>query len=479
MRLKKILKNVQIISEKNLRNYNINTITHISNEVEKDSIFICIKGNNFDGNNYINEAIKKGAKCIVTEEEIELKNTCVIRVKDIRIAMSIMAKNFYNNACDNLKLIGVVGTSGKTTTSIIIAKLLENNDNSVGIIGTNGIFIGDIQIENKFTTPDPLELHYIFYQMKLLGIKTVVMEVSAQAIYLHKLHGIKFDICVFTNITPEHLDFFGTMEKYARCKMDFFNDKNMKECVVNVDDFYGMEIAYKCNIPCVTYSVKNPANSFAMDVEIGISETKFTANILDEIAEVKSSLVGDFNVYNILAGMTVAKMYGISMDDIINNLNNLKSIPGRLNYYKKGDKTIIVDFAHTPDSFEKTLAFVKSFCLGNMTTVFGCVGYSDKSKRIAMGKVADKYSERIILTVDNRGDVPFMDICDDIKIGIVNSSVSLIENRADAIKYGYDNLQENDILCVLGKGAEDFQKIGEERIAYSDLDVVENLLKDR
>ncbi len=474
MRLKKILKNVQILDKKNFKDYNINTITHISNDVEKDSIFICIKGNNFDGNNYVNEAVKRGAKCIITEEDLSVGNVCVVKVDNVRKTMSIVAKNFYNNACDDLKLIGIIGTAGKTTTSIIIANLLKSDDNIIGIIGTNGIFIGDVQLENKFTTPDPLELHYIFYQMKLLGVKTVVMEVSAQAIYLQKMYGIKFDICVFTNITPEHLDFFESMEKYARCKMDFFSEKNMKECVVNVDDFYGMEIAYKCNIPCITYSVKNPANSFAMDINIALSETKFTANILDEIIDVRSSLVGDFNVYNILAGITVAKMCGKSCEEIICNLQNLQTIPGRLNYFDKGGKIVIVDFAHTPDSFEKTLSFVKKFCLGEMITLFGCVGYSERNKRKDMGAIADKYSDHIILTTDNICNANFIDVCNDIKSGIIGCDVNIIEDRREAIEYAYEKMNVGDVLCVLGKGAEEFQKIGEERIAYSDLEVVNN-----
>lgn len=474
MRLNKILKNVQILDKKNFKDYNINTITHISNDVEKDSIFICIKGNNFDGNNYVNEAVMRGAKCIITEEDLGVENVCVIKVDNARKTMSIVAKNFYNNACDDLKLIGVIGTAGKTTTSLIIANLLKSDGNIIGVIGTNVIFIGDVRLENKFTTPDPLELHYIFYQMKLLGVKTVVMEVSAQAIYLLKMFGIKFDICVFTNITPEHLDFFGSMEKYARCKMDFFSEKNMKECVVNVDDFYGMEIAYKCNIPCVTYSVKNPANSFAIDINIGLSETKFTANILDEIIDVRSSLVGDFNVYNILAGITVAKMCGKSCDEIICNLQNLQTIPGRLNYFDKGGKIVIVDFAHTPDSFEKTLSFVKKFCVGEMITLFGCVGYSERNKRKDMGAIADKYSDHIILTTDNICNANFIDVCNDIKSGIIGCDVNIIEDRREAIEYAYDKMNVGDVLCVLGKGAEEFQKIGEERIAYSDLEVVNN-----
>lgn len=477
VRLKKILKNLDIIESKNFKNYNIKAITHISKDVIKDSIFICIQGNNFNGNDYIDCAIKSGAKCIVTEQDCNIVNVCIIKVKDTRLAMSVLAKNFYNNACDDMCIIGIIGTCGKTSTSMIIAKLLNNSANNIGVIGTNGIFIGDMQLENKFTTPDPLELHYIFYQMKLLGVRTVIMEVSAQAIFLNKMYGIKLDIGVFTNISEEHLDFFGTMEKYARCKMDYFDLVNMKECVVNVDDFYGMEIAYKTKVPCISYAIKNPANSFALDIQIDINSTKFTANILDNIINVDSKLVGDFNVYNILAAMTVAKMLGLDAEDIGKKINSIKGIEGRLNFFEKNGKQIIVDFAHTPDSFDKTLSFVKRFSRGRIITLFGCVGYSDAEKRRQMGAIADKYSDEIILSVDNRGNALFADVCADIIKGITRSNYTLIEDRKDAIKFGIDKLSNGDILCVLGKGAENFQKIGEERIPYSDLQVVEDYIK--
>ncbi len=477
MRLKKIIKNLDICNIKNYKNYNIKTITHISKDVEKDSIFICIKGNNFDGNDYVLDAINRGAKCIITEQDLRLTGVCVIRVKNARIAMSIVAKSFYNNCCDKFKIIGVVGTSGKTTTSLIISKLISRDVNSVGVIGTNGIFIGNIRMNNNFTTPDPLELHYVFYQMRLLGVKTVIMEVSAQAIFLHKLYGIKFDICVFTNISEEHLDFFGSMENYARTKMDFFDLQNMKECVVNVDDFYGMEIAYKTNVPCVSYAINNPANSFAVDIVSTISNLKFTANVLDEILDVDSVLVGDFNVYNILAGVTVAKMMGVATSDIESRLANMSSIPGRLNTFVIGKKIVVVDFAHTPDSFEKTLSFVSSFCKGKMLIVFGCVGYSDKAKRMAMGAIASKYCSQITLTVDNCGNTPFGEICDDIVGGVSGAKVSRIEDRKSAIEFAFGQMNDSDILCVLGKGAEDFQKIGDEKIHYSDLETIEQLKK--
>lgn len=479
MRLKKILKNVDIIEKINFKDYNIATITHNSKEVEKNSIFVCIDGGNYNGNDYALEAVRRGAKCLITEEDLKIDNVTIIKVENVRIAMSAIAKNFYNNCAEKLKLIAVIGTCGKTTTSMIIGNLLSNNVNNVGIIGTNGIFVGDIQISNKFTTPDPIELHYIFYQMKMLGIKTVIMEVSAQAIYLHKLYGIKFDIGVFTNISPEHLDFFGNMENYAKTKMNFFCSKHMKECVVNVDDFYGMEIAYKTDIPCISYSIKNPSNSFAVDIDVKLNELNFVANIMDDVIGVKSSLSGNFNVYNMLAGMTVAKMFGVKHLDLQKRVNNIKPIAGRLNNFKYKDFQIIVDFAHTPDSFENTLSFIRKFCSGRLITIFGCVGYSEREKRIDMGRVADEYSDIVILSTDNRGNVLFGDICKDIMDGMTKQKPILIEDRKQAIEYGVSICQKDDILCILGKGAEDFQKIGDERVKYSDIEVVENIIKGK
>lgn len=477
LRLRKILKDVEIVEIKNYKNYNIKYITHISSDVEKSSMFICINGQNFDGNDFARVAISCGAKCIVTDKKMDIDNATIIVVKDVRIAMSVIAKNFYHRVCDKLKIVGVIGTSGKTTTSLLIANLLQNNGRKVGVIGTNGIFIENVKLDNKFTTPDPLELHYVFYQMYLMDVKTVVMEVSAQAIYLNKLHGIMFDICVFTNISKEHLDFFGSMENYAKCKMNFFSPKNMIEAVINVDDFYGMELAYKSMIPCVTYGIKQPANSFAIDIDLSLNGSKFIANILDVVIDVDSIMVGEFNVYNLLASMTVAKMLGLDQYNINLAVNNLSQIDGRFNIFENNDKKVIIDFAHTPDSIEKTLSVVRKFTNGKIISLFGCVGYSDKDKRKDMGEVVDKYSDYIILSTDNRGNIGFNEICDDIKIGISKCDSVAIEDREDAIKYGIDMLKGGDVLCVLGKGAENFQKINDERVDYSDIDIVKKLLK--
>ena len=479
MRLKNIIEGLNIVSMKNFKNYNIKSITHISKDVTGGGMFVCIKGGNFDGNDYIDEALRLGAKCIVTENEIgAVENVCVIVVKDVRVAMSGLAKNFYNKCCDSMKIIGVVGTSGKTTTALILSQILNVFDKNVGVIGTNGVYIGNIRQDNRFTTPDPLELHYIFYQMKMLGVKIVVMEVSAQAIYYNKLYGVMFDICVFTNISREHLDFFGSFEKYVKVKMNFFNKNQIKECVINVDDFYGRELAYKVDIPCVSYGITEPANTFAIDIKYGLYETMFVANVLDSVAEVSIPFVGKYNVYNMLAGLTVAKMLGLSDDKLKKSIADLKSIDGRYNVYNINGKEIVIDFAHTPDSIDKLLNHIKEHSSKKIVSVFGCVGYSDKEKRLAMARVVASCSSRVVVTTDNRGSVVFETIAKDIIEGLNNVEYVCIEDRCEAIKYAYRNMSTDDILVLIGKGAENFQMIGTERVPYSDKECVMMLEKE-
>lgn len=473
MRLKKIIENLDIVKIINFKNYNITSVTHISQDVCKGGLFFAISGGTFDGNDFAIDAIKKGAKCIITEEcGLDVVDATLIVVKDIRKAMSIVGYNYYNRCVDKLKIIGVVGTSGKTSTSIIISQILSINDRNIGVIGTNGIFIGNIREDNKFTTPDPLELHYVFYKMKMLGVKTVIMEVSAQAIYFKKVYGVHFDICVFTNISAEHLDFFGSMEKYAKVKMNFFNKNNMKECVVNIDDFYGRELAYKVDMPCVSYGVGEPANSFAVDVDLKLNETHFFANIMDDVIAVDVPLVGIYNVYNILAGLSVGKLMGLTREELQLAVRKIGVIDGRFNCYNIHGKEIIIDFAHTPESIDSVLQHIHMHSEKKIISLFGCVGYSDREKRIDMAEAVAKYSSSVIVTTDNRGETEFSVIANDMVCGLKDIPYKLIEDRTNAIKYAYENMGEDDILVILGKGAENFQTIGKERVPFSDRECV-------
>lgn len=477
MRLKKILDMVRVEKIINYKNYNIKAITHNSKDVIKDSIFIAINGSEYDGNDYINDAIKLGAKCIVTDRVIDIENVCIIVVKNVRKTMSVMAKNFYNKVCDNITIVGVIGTSGKTTTTHIIKQLLQDSGKKIGVIGTNGIFIDNIRLDNNFTTPDPLELHYTLYQMKMLGVDTVIMEVSAQAISQYKMYGIRLKVGVFTNITEEHIDFFGTMENYVKTKVDYFTIFNMDEAIINVDDFYGREIAYRSNLPIVSIGIESPANVFALDIVSNLNSLNFVVNVLDDVYSINTKLVGKYNVYNIMSAITVTKLLGVSTEDICDRVNKLKPIEGRFNVFRYNGANVIIDFAHTVDSIDKLLSFVEENKEGKIITLFGCVGYSDREKRRNMTDTVLRYSDYMIITTDNRGETAFVDIEKDMVDGISPNRYTSIEDRKSAIIFGLNMLRENDTLVIMGKGAETFQKIGKEKIPYSDIDIVQELIK--
>jgi UDP-N-acetylmuramoyl-L-alanyl-D-glutamate--2,6-diaminopimelate ligase len=229
-------------------------------------------------------------------------------------------------------------------------------------------------------------------------------------------------------------------------------------------------------MPCVSFGINEPSNSFAINMKYGLDGTRFVANIIDDVFNVSVPFVGEYNIYNLLASLTVAKMIGISHDDIKYAINRMQVIDGRFNMYKSGDKKIIIDFAHTPDSILQLLNHIKIHTYGNIISVFGCVGYSDRDKRIEMAEAVAKYSDKIVVTTDNRGYTKFSDICNDIIVGLNNKEFTCIEDRYEAIKYAYSIMQDNDVLVIMGKGAEDFQTIEGKRISYSDKESVMNII---
>ena len=462
----------------NYMDYEIDCLSHNSKEIFSNAVFFCIEGNNTNGYKYISEAIKNGAKVIVSSCSVECGRVCNIVVDNVRRSMSVMAKQFYHKSDEKLQKIAIVGTNGKTTTSHIIANILYNSGKKVGVIGTNGVYIMGERLPSSMTTPDPIELHYIFLQMVSFGVEIVVMEVSAHAIYYDKIYGINFDIGVFTNITNEHLDFFCDMDNYFKVKKSIFNKKYMKEVSINIDDEYGVNIIKNIDIPAVSYGIYNPCNIFACKAKMSISGSRFLVNANDDILNINTSLVGEYNIYNILASISVAKLLGISNSVVEKSINNIPQIDGRfMRYDLSENKKIIIDFAHTPDGFYKVLSLIKKLRKGSITVVFGCVGYSDKNKRSMMGIIASTYANKIVVTTDNIGKSNFEEIYNDIVMDInENCLVECIADRQNAIKFAYENMVKNETLVILGKGTEDKQVIGNKNISYCDVDVVLSLI---
>ncbi len=445
-------------------------LSHDHKEAKRGDAFFCLKGSEVDGSKFAENAIEKGVACLVVEQKIPMDFPQII-VKDCRKAMSIMAANFYDNCHKKMNIISLVGTNGKTTTTFLIKSILEESGKKVAVIGTNGAVIDNKYLDIDLTTPDPIVLHYLLFQAYNLKIDYVVMEVSAHAIALSKVYGINFRVGIFTNITPEHLDFFKDFEDYSNTKIDFFDAQNMEECVANSDCPFGQIIAHHCGIPCVTYGLDNPANVFAVDVKSDMDGISFFANLMDDVFAVSTPLIGDVNVYNILTAMSGCRLLGVETEFIQKGLKKVKKIEGRFNRIKLDDnKLVVIDFAHTPDGIEKALSFVRKNVDGKVITIFGCVGYSDLEKRKEMALAVEKYSDYVIVSSDNPGKSRYIDIAPTIEEGFSEGfkDYSLIEDRKEAIRFGLKRMEAGDTLVLLGKGAETSQNIAGVKVPYND-----------
>jgi len=310
MKLNELLTEIEVVKTVNDNNPEIKSLKIDSSAVTKNSLFICLKGRESDGHDYVRQAEKYGASAIISEHETETTLPQVI-VKDSRKAMSKIAAAFYGNPADKMKLVAVTGTNGKTTTCHILKKILDGAGIDAGVIGTIGTYYKNKFIEPSLTTPDPIELYKIFSEMQKSGVKVVVMEASAHALTLEKLSGLKFEVGVFTNLTQDHLDFFGDMEEYKSAKLKLFKKDVCKIAVVNVDDKTGIEILNSRD-KVISYGIDNPSDVFAIDLIEEPSYTEYVLNLFDRVYEIKSSLVGKFNVYNGMAAATAAARGGSS-----------------------------------------------------------------------------------------------------------------------------------------------------------------------
>lgn len=451
-----------------------------SRQVKPNDAFICISGTKVDGHDFAKDAIKNGASLIVTERDLGLNVPQVI-VGDTRAALGRIASNFYGNPRERFKLIGITGTNGKTTTSYMIKNILEMAGKKVGVIGTIGVMIGDEKFDSTLTTPDPIELHKIFRQMAEIGVDVVVMEVSAHAIALQKMSGVVCDVGVLTNVTQDHLDFFGTFEKYSATKSSFIKPKFCKIGVVNADDALGMDIVIamqNCNTPnfkVISYGINSPADNFATNIKYDMNGTHYFLNIFDDLECINTRLIGEFNVYNALAAASACREIGVGMEEIHAGLNTMDFVAGRINVIKlPNGASVVIDYAHTPDGLKNILESVRKITDGKMYCVFGCGGNRDVGKRPIMGSIAAELADFTVITSDNPRLEKPEDIIEDIKAGIISktSAFTCIPNRISAINYTIKHLIKGDVAVIAGKGAENYLDINGEKIPYSDFETV-------
>ncbi len=477
MKLSELIKGIDVIKIIGKQDLNVKDLTCDSNKVVSGSLFFCINGKDFDGHAYVKEAQTYGAVAIICERQVDTPLTQIV-VENVRIAMSQIASNFYSNVDKKMKLIAVVGTNGKTTTSHFIYNILKSSGHKCGLIGTLGTFYLDKYIEPSLTTPDPIELFKILYDMYNGGVKTAVMEVSAHAIYLNKVHAIKFFSAVFTNFSQDHLDFFETIEAYKRAKLSFFKDSQIKHVVTNSDDKVGREIL-DIRQDAISYGMDNPADVFAINISCKAKETCFYINLFDYVEQVKLKMLGFFNVYNALASATVCSLLGVKCEKIIKALNEFKGVSGRLEKVYSNGFDVVVDYAHTPDGLNKTLLALRPFVSSRLICVFGCGGNRDQTKRKIMGEISGSLADFTIITSDNPRFEEPMEIITQIEEGVRNKTrhYLMIEDREEAIKHAISIGKEGDIILIAGKGSEKYQEILGIKRLFSDKETVNEYLR--
>lgn len=474
------LKNYKIYSSGNFTDIEIGGLCADSRIYRKGDLFICIHGGRVDSHDYAEEALEKGAVAVVTEKKLDIQGVQIL-VEDSRLAMSVLASVFYKEPSKRLKIIGITGTNGKTTCSYMLSNILKAAGKKVGIIGTLGVFYDKKCIAPELTTPDPIFLQCTLADMVECGVEYVVMEVSAHALYYKKVEGVTFHACIFTNFTQDHLDFFSNMREYKNAKLKLFPVEKCPLAIVNLDDQLSSEITdlrNKSLIPCVKtcyYALKTPSDAFAIVTSEQLKSSEFIININDTLFPIRLQMTGLHNVYNALAVSVCAHELGINKTYIIDGLNSLIGVKGRLEWiasHKGGE--IFIDFAHTPDGLEKSLIGLKSHCRGRLICLFGCGGNRDRTKRAKMGKIATDLSNFVVLTSDNPRYEDPTDIIQDIESGIPKEFTNYvaIPERERAIAYAINELKDGDILLVAGKGGEDYQERMGIKYAYKDEDVI-------
>ncbi len=485
MKLYHLVKDAENTGIENLKEIEIANVTANITDVRKGSLFVAVKGLNFDGNEFVPEALEKGASAIITERSdiIGSENRPIICVENSRKALAYAASEFFGRPSEKLCMIGITGTNGKTSTAHLIAHILTENGIRCGILGTVGAKFGDRSENLSHTTPDSVTLHSILAKMVAEGITHVVMEVSSHALDQDRVFGINFKIGIFTNLSVDHLDYHKDMKSYARSKLKLFEMSEI--CIANKDsDFSEPFVKYKNGKKRVfTFSAHGDSDYKAENISVSADGNRFDVVKYNTITamNVKEKLCGFFNVYNTLAAIAAADVLGLTESEIFAPLSTFLSVKGRMETVETGlGFTVIIDYAHTPDGLGNVLSSIRLYCKGKILTVFGCGGDRDRSKRPLMGKVASSLSDFVVVTSDNpRGEDP-ENIITDILVGMKDkNNFAVISDRREAIRYALLKAGKNDIVLLAGKGHETYQIINGEKYHFDEREEIEKFLKNR
>ncbi len=461
MKLKELLKNITVQAVCADPELEISHIAYDSRQVQEGDLFVAISGMAADGNRYIPMALEKGAAVIVTAKKPQADIPYVL-VDNDRLALSLLATNFYGHPAEAMTMIGITGTNGKTSSTLLLKQVLETCLGAkVGLIGTMENLVGDEVIPTERTTPESLELQQLFARMRDAGCTHVVMEVSSHAITLDRVGGVHFDVAAFTNLTEDHLDFHKTMDAYCDAKAELF--RRCTKAVINTDDAYSARMLAAAACPVLTTSLQHNGILNAESLDLHADGIQFTAVMEGEKTRVYLPIPGKFTVYNTLTVLGIAKKLGISLADAAAALKNVKGVKGRVEVVPTPgtDYTVLIDYSHTPDALENVITSVRDFCKGRIITVFGCGGDRDPIKRPIMGEIGVKLSDIAIITSDNPRtedpDAIIADIVKGVKEG--DGDYKVVTNRPKAIRYAMDIGKKDDIIILAGKGHETYQEI--------------------
>lgn len=479
MKLRELIKNLSIIEMNADAELEISGVSYDSRKTEKGDMFVAIRGFEADGHKFIPKAVENGAAVILCEEKPSCDIPYVL-VSDSRYGLAIVSRDFFGDPASEMTMIGITGTSGKTSSSYLIKHMLESKlDAKVGLIGTNGNMIGDEFLHTEHTTPESYELHKLFRHMADSGCTHVVMEVSSHSLTLERVAGIHFDVALYTNLSQDHLDFHGTMEEYAAAKRKLFSMCSLG--CFNLDDAWADFMRDGASCRTMTFSTeKNEADLVAKDIRLTADGVRFASVSGDEISMTKLGIPGMFSVYNALGTMSVGLALGLSLADCSDAMSSAKGVKGRLEIVPTGrDFSVVIDYSHKPDALEKVLKTLKPVTRGRLIALFGCGGDRDKLKRPIMGRIAADNADFVVVTSDNPRTEDPDEIIREIVAGMKDkrTPTKVICDRREAIAWAIDNAAPGDVLLLAGKGHEDYQVVGHEKHHMDEREIVSDCLK--
>ena len=480
MKLRELLEDVKVLACTADLEMEIKDVTYDSRKVTQGSLFLAVVGFVTDGNRYIPMALEKGAAAVVTAVKPE-GDMPYILVESDRLAMALIGRNFYGRPADSMQLIGITGTNGKTSSTLLLKHILETVQGAkVGLIGTMENLIGHEVVPTERTTPESVELQALFARMRDGGCSHVIMEVSSHALSLERVGGVRFQVGAFTKLTEDHLDFHKTMEAYCDAKAMLF--ARSEKHVANCDDPWYERVTRLSTGDMLTTSVQSGSGLHAKDLQLLSDGIRFTAVLEGQAVCVSLPIPGKFTVYNALTALGCAVQLGISLEDAAKALETAAGVKGRVEVVPTPGKpyTVLIDYAHTPDGLENVLSSVRGFCKGRLISVFGCGGDRDPIKRPIMGRIGVKLSDIAVITSDNPRTEDPMAIIENILVGAKEAGdrYVVIENRPAAIRYAMDIAEKYDIIVLAGKGHETYQEINGVKHHLDEREVVAQILAE-